>query len=134
MWASGWLRSLIRVVKTNPSNAGNHQSTAAIRRGRRRREDALERARSITRSIAVASVAGVSGIGFYVSRALPGHTSAPTGATAGTTGGTSTGSNSGVSPAGGANPSANQSDTSLTPPNNPPTPTQQPAPVVSGST
>lgn len=134
MWPSGWLRSLIPVTTTKPSNAGNDQSTGAIRQARRQREEALRRARSITKSIAVASVAGVAAIGFYVSRALPGHASTPTGATAGTTGVTSTGSSAGVSPTGGGNSSAGQSGTSLAPPNNPPAQAQQPAPVVSGST
>ncbi len=145
MWPSGSLRSLVPVSTTNPSNAWNAQSTAAIRRARRQREDALGRARSITKAIAVASVAGVAAIGLYVSRVLPGHTSTSTGATAGTTGatagasagtsaGTSPGSSSGVSSTGGGNSSASQSGTSLAPPNNPPAQTQQPAPVVSGST
>lgn len=133
MWPSGWVPSLIPVTTTNPSKARNDQSTPAIRRARRQREDALGRARSITRTIAVASVAGVAAIGFYVSRALPGRTSTPVGATAGTTGAASAGSPAGVSPTGGGNSSAGQSATSLAPPNNPPAQTQQSPPVVSGS-
>lgn len=134
MWPSGWVRSLISVTTTNPYNAWNDQSTAAIRQARRQREDALGRARSISKSIAVASVAGVAAIGLYVSRAFPGHTSTPAGATAGTTGATSAGSSAGVPSTGGGNSSAGQSGTTLAPPNNPPAQAQQPAPVVSGST
>jgi len=122
------------VTTTNPSNAWGDQSSAAIRQGRRQREEALGRARSITKSIAVASVAGVAAIGFYVSRALPGRTSTPISATSGTTGATPAGPSAGVSPTEGGNSSAGQSATSLAPPSSPPAQTQQPAPVVSGST
>ncbi len=134
MWLSGSLRSLSPVTTANPSNGWNEQSTAAIRRARRQREDALGRARSITKSIAVASVTGVVAISFYVSRALPGHRSTPSSATAATTGTTSAGSSAEVSPTAGGNSSSGQSATSLAPPSNPPAQTQQPAPVVSGST
>ncbi len=133
MWPSGWVRSLIAVTTTNPSNNWNDRSTAAIRQARRQREDALGRARSVTKSIAVASIAGAAALGLYVSRALPGHTTTP-GVTAGTTGATSAGASAGVSPTEGGNSSAGQSGTTLAPPNNPPTQAQQPAPVVSGST
>ena len=133
MWPSGWVRSLIPVTTTKPSNDWNDQSTAAIHQARRQREQALGRARSVTRSIAVASIAGAAALGLYVSRALPGHTTTPS-VNAGTTGATSAGSPPGVSPTGGGNSSAGQSGTTLSPPNNPPTQTQQPVPVVSGST
>jgi hypothetical protein len=81
----------------------------------------------------VASAAGVAAIGLYVSRALPGHRSTQTGATAASAGATSAGSSAGVSPTVG-NSSACQSGTNLAPPNNPQAQTQQPSPVVSGST
>lgn len=134
MSPSGWLRNLVAMTTTNRSNDWNDQSTAATRQARRQRDDALGRIRSITKSIAVASIAGAVAIGLYVSRAVPGHRTTPTGVTAGTTGTTSVGASAGVSPTGTSSSSAGQSTATLAPPNNPPAQTQQPAPVVSGST
>ncbi len=93
---------------------------------RHRRDAAFDRARSITKTIAVASVAAVAAFGIYLSRALPGH--AATSHTSGSTvspsdGSTSTGGDSGAS----------QSPSDLAPPNSPPAQSQQRAPVVSGS-
>ena len=122
------------MTPTNRSNVWDDQSTAATRQARRQRDDALGRIRSITKSIAVASVAGAVAIGLYVSRSLPGHTTTPTGVTAGTTATTSAGSSAGASSAGASSSSTGQTSTTLAPPNNPPAQTQQPAPVVSGST
>jgi hypothetical protein len=97
---------------------------------RRRRDDALERTRSITRTIGVASVAAVAAFGIYLSRALPGH--------AATSSGSSGSAGSAVSPSGGSastggNSSSSPSPTTLAPPNSPPVQSQQQAPVVSGS-
>jgi hypothetical protein len=94
---------------------------------RLRRDTALERTRSITKTVGVASVAAVAAFGIYLSRALPGHAATSTGTTATT-----------VSPAGGgastgSGASSSQSPTQLTPPTSPPVQTQQQAPVVSGS-
>ena len=44
---------------------------------RRRRDAALERTRSITRTIAITSVAAVAAFGLYISPALPGHAAPP---------------------------------------------------------
>lgn len=93
---------------------------------RRRRDAALDRARSITKTVAVASVAAVAAFGIYLSRALPGHaaTSHPSGSTVSpSNGNTSTNGDSG----------AGQSPSDLAPPSSPPAQSQQQAPVVSGS-
>jgi hypothetical protein len=93
---------------------------------RLRRDTALERTRSITKTVGVASVAAVAAFGIYLSRALPGHAATSTGTTGATVsptgGGASTGS-------GASAPSPSQ----LTPPSSPPVQSQQQAPVVSGS-
>jgi hypothetical protein len=92
---------------------------------RRRRDAAVERTRSITKAVAVASVAAVAAFGIYISRAVPGHAATTSGST--------------VSPAGtsssGATSSGSQSSGGLAPPASPPTQSQpqQQAPVVSGS-
>jgi len=92
---------------------------------RRRRDAALERTRSLTRTIAVASVGAVAIFGLYISRALPGH--------AATTSGTTAGSTNGVTAGGGS--SASQYGSNLAPPGAAPVQSQQQqqAPVVSGS-
>ena len=46
-------------------------------RARLRRDVALDRVGSITRKIVIGSIAGAAAIGFYVSRALPGHSARP---------------------------------------------------------
>jgi len=90
---------------------------------RRRRDAALERTRSITRTVAVASVGAVAVFALYVSRAVPGH-AATTGTTAGSTSGVNTG---------GGSP-ASQYPSNLATPSSPPVQQQQQqAPVVSGS-
>ena len=111
---------------------------------RRRRDDALERTRSITKTIGVASVAAVAALGIYLSRALPGHAATST-ATTGTTGtgSTATGGTTGAggtaatpstgTPTTGSGSSGSPSPTQLTPPTSPPVQTQRQAPVVSGS-
>jgi hypothetical protein len=91
---------------------------------RRRRDAALQRTRSITRTIAVASVGAVAVFAVYVSRALPGHAATSTGTTAGST--------NGVTAGGGS--SASQYPSNLATPSSPPVPSQQQAPVVSGAT
>ena len=118
MVASGWLRNLPSMTAPRSSGA----PVASDRLVRFRRDDAIERARSITKAVGVASVAAVAALGIYLGRALPGHAPNPAGATAGSSAGAqSTGSGSG-------DPSAG-----LAPPDSPPAPTRQAAPVVSGS-
>jgi hypothetical protein len=93
---------------------------------RRRRDAALERTRSITKTVAVTSVAAVAAFGIYISRAVPGHaasTSGSAGSTASPSGAVSTGNGA----------SGGQSPSNLAPPNSPPVQSQQQAPVVSGS-
>ncbi|HEY5097315.1 MAG TPA: hypothetical protein VII46_04670 [Acidimicrobiales bacterium] len=94
---------------------------------RRRRDAAVQRTRSITRTIAVASVSAVAVFAVYVSRALPGHAATTTGTTAGST--------NGVTAGGGS--SAGGSPSNLATPSSPPVQQQQQqqqqAPVVSGS-
>jgi nitrate reductase NapE component len=50
---------------------------------RMRRDDSLQRVSKVTRRVGVLAVAMVGALGFYVSRALPGH---PTGSPTHTTG------------------------------------------------
>lgn len=145
--------------------AGRGQGRPSSRLDRAQRDAALRRVRSITKAVAVGSVAAAAGIGVYVSRALPGHSSTTRASTTGagtsgtpvtpatapssvapTTPGTSvsgTGSGSGDTGSGtsssgtsssGSSSSGNGSASTLTPPTNVPAPTQQQAPVVSGST
>jgi hypothetical protein len=116
---------------SDPAGGGN-------RRARLQRDAALDRVGSITRGVAVGSIAAAVAIGLYLSRALPGHAARPvTIGTAGSTpvvpaGNSSTPPSSGVPAT--ASAGAGASSTTLTPPTNPPTQTQRPAPVVSGST
>ncbi len=115
---------------------------------RSRRDAALERVGSITKGIALVSVAAVAAIGIYVSRAVPGHSTTPAKVGGTVSGGSSAGgaiaggSSAGGAIAGGSSaggapvgPGAGTAQpSSLSPPNNPPTQTQQQAPVVSGAT
>jgi hypothetical protein len=88
---------------------------------RLRRDAAIERVRSLTKGAAVASVAAVAVLGVYMSRAAPGHASTPAGAATNPGGSTST----------GGSPSAGSSG--LSSPAAAPVQSNQPAPVVSGS-
>jgi len=97
---------------------------------RQRRDAALERTRSITKTVGVASVAAVAAFGIYLSRALPGHSATSTATT--TTGSTGSGSTA-VTPSGGSTSAGAGSPTQLTPPSSPPAQSQSQAPVVSGS-
>ncbi|HUY65461.1 MAG TPA: hypothetical protein VMV06_01460 [Acidimicrobiales bacterium] len=106
---------------TTPRSAGRHASDRQVRL---RRDAALERIRSITTTVGIASVAAVAAFGVYLSRALPGHTSVPAGTTV---------SPPVTSPSTGGDSSGAQSSTNLAPPSSPPIPSQQPAPVVTGS-
>ncbi len=100
--------------------------------GRRRRDAALERTRSITKTVGVASVAAVAVFGIYLSRALPGHAATSTGTGSAGTGAAVTPSTAAPSDGSGSSPSP--SPTQLTPPTSPPVQAQQrQAPVVSGS-
>ncbi|MGD0313211.1 MAG: hypothetical protein ABSC90_12195 [Acidimicrobiales bacterium] len=108
-------------------------------RARLRRDVALDRVGSITRKIVIGSIAGAAAIGFYVSRALPGHSARPAssgvaGSTPGTGGGTSVATVPASGVTGGSSTGADGSPNTLTPPTSPPSQTQQQAPVVSGST
>jgi hypothetical protein len=118
---------------------GTDPAGRAHRRAHLQRDAALDRVGSITRKIAVGSIAAAAAIGFYVSRALPGHSARPTtsgtaGSTPDTAGGNSgtPSSSSGVSA--GSSAGAGGSSSTLTQPTSPPSQTQQQAPVVSGST
>jgi len=91
---------------------------------RNRRDVAIERTRSITKTIGVASIAAVAAFAIYVSRALPGHASTPAGSTANASVGSSPAVQGG---------SGDQSSSNLAPPSSAPTQSQQQAPVVSGS-
>lgn len=120
-------------------SAGADPAGRAARRARIRRDASLDRVGSITRKIAVGSIAAAVAIGVYVSRALPGHSARPvttgtTGSTPDLAGGTSgtPSSSSGVS--GGSSAGAGTSSSTLTQPASPPSQSQQQAPVVSGST
>ncbi len=95
---------------------------------RQRRDAALDRTRSITKTVGVASLAAVAAFGIYLSRALPGHAATSTGTT--TTGSTGSGSTSVNQSNGGA---TSGSPTQLAPPSSPPAQSQSQAPVVSGS-
>ena len=110
----------------------NNRSSGGIRgrdhHVRQRRDAALERTRSITKTVGVASAAAVAVFGIYLSRALPGHAATSTGTTA--AGSTGSGSTS-VSSSGGGTTSG--SPTQLAPPSSPPAQSQSQAPVVSGS-
>ncbi|MGD0394488.1 MAG: hypothetical protein ABSC41_17820 [Acidimicrobiales bacterium] len=112
---------------------------ASDHRARSQRDAALQRVRSITKAIALASVAGVVAIGIYVSRAVPRHSTTPASTGAGSTGAGTVGAGTGAggsaagsAPAGPA--TGAQQPSNLSPPDNPPAQTQQQAPVVSGAT
>jgi hypothetical protein len=125
--------------------AGPDPAGRSARRARLQRDAALDRVGSVTRKIAVGSIAAAVALGFYVSRALPGHSTRP--ATSGSvgpstgTGSTPAGSAGGTGTAvpaaggsGGSSTGAGGSSNSLSQPASPPSQTQQQAPVVSGST
>jgi len=111
----------------------------ADRHARMRRDASLLRVSSLTRAVGAAVVVLVGVVGFYVSRAFPGHQSTPHAA------GTVTGGASGASPgtggatSGGASPSGATAGGSASPsggisaPTSPPVTTPAPAPVVSGA-
>jgi len=120
-------------------SAGADPAGRAARRARIRRDTSLDRVNSITRKIAVGSIAAAVAIGVYVSRALPGHSARPTnsgttGSTADSNGGTSGAASSPTGVSGGSSADAGESSGTLTQPSSPPSQTQQQAPVVSGST
>ena len=104
---------------SSPRSAGRHASPLHAVGGRR--DAAMERSRSITKTIAVTSAAAVAAFGIYISRALPGHaatSSGPSGSTVGPSGGSvSTGGSS-----------ASQSSGNLAPPESPPQPSPHRAP------
>lgn len=115
-------------MSRNLRTAGRPVRSDPNRQARLRRDTGLDRVRSITRGVAVASVAGAVAIGVYLGRAIPGHTSTPAGTPTGTSG---TGTTAGSSAQGGGY--AGQSGQGVAPPANAPTPSYQQAPVVSGS-
>jgi hypothetical protein len=108
---------------------GTARASDPTRAARIQRDAAFERAGSITKTVGVASVAAVAAFGLYLSRALPGHTSTPAVSTSGST---SSGSTSGGYASSGQS-SGGYSSTNVSPPYSAPVQTQQPAPVVSGS-
>lgn len=119
--------------------AGADPAVRAARGARLQRDTALDRVGSITRKIAVASIAAAAAIGFYVSRALPGHSAQPiTSGTprsiTGTAGDNPTAPSSPSGASGSSSAGAGGSSGTLTQPTSPPMHTQQRAPVVSGST
>ena len=114
-------------MSTNRSSGGVRGRDHHVRQ---RRDAALERTRSITKTVGVASVAAVAAFGIYLSRALPGHAATSTGTT--TTGSTGSGSVANT-PSVGSGSASSPSPTQLTPPTSPPVQSQRQAPVVSGS-
>jgi hypothetical protein len=108
---------------------GTARAPDPTRAARIQRDAAFDRAGSITKTIGVASVAAVAAFGVYLSHALPGHTATPAVTTAGST----SGGQSSAGAASGGQSSGGYSSGSVSPPNSAPVQTQQPAPVVSGS-
>lgn len=96
-----------------------------MRHSRHHRDAALQRISSFNKAVAFASLAAAAVLSLYFSRAFPGHVATPAGSAEVTVGGSQTGSGSS---------SGGQPTNTLAPPNSPPVQTQQPAPVVSGST
>ena len=124
MSVSGWLRTVGDM--TNPRRAGHRTSRPdPTRTATLHRDAALERGRTVTKGVAMASVAAVAAAGVYLSQALPGHASTPA-SSSGTT----------VPASGGASatPSSGYGDGSAQAPSAPayvPAPVQNQAPVVS---
>jgi hypothetical protein len=108
----------------HPRAADRSQPTRGDRQAGAQRDEALRRSGSITKSIAALSVAALAAFGVYVSRAFPGHAASTTVPTSGA-------APVGSTAAGGTG--GGQSGSSISPPANAPAPTQQQAPVVSGS-
>lgn len=155
MSPSGTVLSLVGMPRTDRSAYRAATTERTDRHALARRDAAVRRVGSVTRTIGLGLVAAVAAVGIYVSRAVPGH-STSTGETTGTTTGPTsagepsstptTGATSGSSPTPSAGaPSATPTtgatsgsspapSGSLTPPTSPPVQTQQQAPVVSGST
>ena len=95
---------------------------------RGQRDAALERGRTIFKSVALGSVAAVAAAGIYLSQALPGHAASP-----GNPSG-SVGNAGAATPAGGGTSEGSASaGAGLSAPASTPVPAYQPAPVVSGS-
>ena len=112
----------------SPPRTTHHPDPARL--VRLRRDAALERVRSVTKAVAVGSVAAVGAFGLYVSRALPGHASTPAPATI-------TPTVPAAPPSGAATstttPVSQATSTTLSPPSAPPVRSRARAPVVSGS-
>ncbi len=112
----------------SPPRTTHHPDPARL--VRLRRDAALERVRSVTKAIAVGSVAAAGAFGLYVSRALPGHASTPPPAT-------TTPATTPTAPAGATTstttPGGQATSTTLSPPSAPPVRARARAPVVSGS-
>ena len=89
---------------------------------RLRRDDALERISGVTKSIGIGIAVAVAALGFYVSKALPGHHATTSGA-----------SNTG-SAAQTSSGTASAPQSSINPPSTPTQNTVAPAPVTSGAT
>ncbi len=89
-----------------------------------RRDTSLGRITRITKSLGVGIIAATGALGFYLSQALPGHSS--------TTQGTSSPA-SNISPTGSSTSGNVSASGQLAPPSSPPVQSQQLAPVVTGS-
>ncbi|HVA08570.1 MAG TPA: hypothetical protein VNG12_17695 [Acidimicrobiales bacterium] len=90
---------------------------------RRRRDESLGRVTTMTKTIGVSILAATGILGLYISKALPGHSTTAPSVTSNVASSNSNGNTgSGASTSGG-----------LAPPSSPPVQSQQPAPVVSGS-
>src|SRR5271165_226357 len=121
---------------------GSHLRSARsdpTRSARLLRDAALQRSRSITKGIAIGSVAVVAALAAYVSHAFPGHSSTPSGNSG--TPSQSTNSSSGASSSGASSSGATQSSggqssgsSGVAPPSSAPSVSSGSAPVVSGST
>ena len=96
-----------------------------------RRDAGLRRVSKLTKRIALVVVAAVGALGLYVSKALPGHTAAPTSQSTSAT--PNTGSSTGAGPSPGATVLPPTSQPTQSTPVSPPVRTQRPAHVSTGA-
>ena len=141
------------VMVTQSDQPGRSQD-GAVRSARRQRDAAFLRIRSVTKTVTVASLAGVAGLTIYFSQARPGHTTPPVASTVNPNGTTPTptggstapngdagaGSATGGVPSSGSTSSPGSSGAASDGGSNgfgtpaaAPQPSQQPAPVTSGA-
>ncbi len=134
MSPSGTVLSLVIMPRTDRSAYRAAATERPDRRALARRDAAVRRLGSVTKTIGLGLVAAVAAVGIYVSRAVPGHSTSTRETTGTTTGPTSAGAPASTPTTGAPSGSSPAPSGSLTPPTSPPVQTQQPAPVVSGST